>query len=282
MASIQQPGFVAVNDAETGTAGAIVWWRLCGRTEHDKLSAAWALAGHSVDLLPQKATPAAAIKDAVKSASSDRLLARPLGSHAGYAMVHEIPDGDDLEYTTALTVKILVGEPVFEPQGTQLADQIDAAFRKEIRQMRQWVVGGWLAKLATTCNAVSLRPTGGIYFIPQADVARFRAWAETFMDIGDSIVYEVPALESKNAVAAILDAVEREARDELTSIDDEITEDELGKRALRSRERRCVALRTKLEAYSDLLGPALDGITAKLESTKASVVEAMLLAEATD
>ena len=55
--------------------------------------------------------------------------------------------------------------------------------------------------------------------------------------------------------------------------------DELGKRALKTRERRCEAMREKIETYERLLGRSMDGMKARLEGLRASVVAAVMMAD---
>ena len=52
---------VAVAGEALPTAGAVVWWRLSGSVNHEKLSAAWTDAGLSEDWLPNGLTIEAAI-----------------------------------------------------------------------------------------------------------------------------------------------------------------------------------------------------------------------------
>jgi hypothetical protein len=274
---------MAINDAAPGTAGAILWWRLSGRISYAKLAKAWQEAGHDASLLPAEPTPLAALKGAVRAMTEQRRLVRPLADHDGYAIVDETARRDDLDYGIVARVKVHPEDDTrigIQPSDFAQADRLRAEYTDARGSIPHGRLGNWLADMAARCKAISLRPTGGIYFVPRTHVARFRAIARTVMDATTCTVYEVPALDSDEAVAAVLDALTAEADAEMADLGDDLND--LGARALRTRERRCDQLRQKLEAYAELLGPALDVINDQLDTTKANVAEAMILAELSD
>lgn len=275
------PNLVAVTDMHKDAAGAVVWWRLQNAIDFERLENDWAAAGHSPDLLPARTTPNAALKRAMKSLSTQRRLARPLAGHEGYALVDERAGSDDVDYHTLCTAKIDAGGNSLsvEPYDFEHAAALQERYDCGLAEIPTHKIGSWISDLVHHCRAVALRSTGGIYFIPRDHVAQLRAWADTLMGASDCVVFEMPALKSDEAVAAILDAVSRECDEELDAIHEEIAGD-LGKSALKTREKRCETLREKLGAYAGILGPALDAINTKLDDTKADVVEAILLAEA--
>jgi hypothetical protein len=284
MASTKQPDIVAIHDIGDATAGAIVWWRLRGNTDLRRLTMAWDKAGHDPKLLPSKTTPLAALKRALADLGRDaRQLVRPLAKKEGYALVNETAHGDDLTYDTICTVKVMPGDVLdIMPSYFSSADRLIDGYEKNQSEITGSKIGGWLGDMVRHCHAVALRWTGGIYFIPAEHMDKFHTWMEAFMDGSDNTVFEVPALRSSEAVEAILDAVEREAGEELAAIEEEIATGDLGANALKTREKRCDELRNKLQSYVGLLGSRLDGINDKLDVTKASVVETILLAEEAD
>lgn len=271
------PDIIAVQDHNKDTAGAVVWWRLREHTDFDKLKAAWLAAGHLPQLLPPRTTDLAALKRALGEFSKERQLVRPLQDKDGYALVSETALGDDLHYEVISAVRVLADGTLSQSTKLRGLERSYLQHRSEINSAK---IGSWLADLVRHCHAVALRWTGGIYFIPREHMAQFRAWADTFGEATDNTVYEMPALKCDEAVEAILDAVTREAGEEMESLQAEIDGGELGAAALHNREKQCDALREKLQAYSDLLGASLGDIEASLADTKAGVVEAILLAEA--
>ena len=276
------PNLIAVQDSNIQTAGAIVWWKLRETTDVLKLSDAWQAAGLDVDLLPPVPTAANALKRAMKSLVDHRRLVRPLGDDIdGYGIVDETASANDLDYRVRCTAKVdALGNVVIEPPTFEHAATLMSAYRDAGASIARNVIGGWLAELAAKCHAVSLRSSGGIYFIPRAQVHQFRTWVDVFAHATENVVFEVPALRSDEAVSAILDALQTETSAEMDLITAEIASGELGKSALHTRETRCEGLRNKLRSYAELLGSHLDGISTALDSTKANVVAAAMMADA--
>src|SRR5581483_2410390 len=118
--------------------------------------------------------------------------------------------------------------------------------------------------------------TGGVYFIPQQCVEKYRQMVNAIGAAADHSLFEVPALKSDEAVEAILDAVLREADSECTNMETELDAGALKKRALRARVGKCEALREKVETYEKLLGKSMPKVQERIENLKASVVEAEL------
>ena len=269
---------VAINEANVN-AGAIVWWRLTDAVSVDRLAAAWTMAAHPMGLLPNRSSGFAALRSALQDVSKgNRVLVRPLEGRIGFALVDEEASRDDLQYDVRVTVKLDDNEDVgliFSHAGGQESD-IEKAFNARKGSYSGGRIGSWLSDLAMhQCSGISLRPTGGVYFIPRDSVEQFRSYADALEMSSACTVYEVPAMESESAVKAILDALMAEAETEVEEIATDLAPD-THKKSLNSRKRRCEAMGKKLEAYADLLGDALDGIKAKLDVTHAKVVEALL------
>lgn len=276
------PNIMAIPDLDNNSAGAIVYWRLKDSADYSKLQDQWLADGHDPNLLPAPTTPMAALKRACRSMVEFRRLIRPLDKSDGYAVVDEDADRDDLRYSVQCTVKLRADDTIeITPTFFDRADTLRETYDKARNEIARNTIGSWLSALVRECCAgVTLRSTGGIYFIPAEHVAKFRAWSATFESATDSVIFELPALQSDQAVKAILDAVMTEADDTLGGIADEIDNGALGSNALKTRESRCETLRKKLESYATLLGSKLDGINDRITETEASVVEAILLAEA--
>src|SRR5262249_33091912 len=93
-------------------------------------------------------------------------------------------------------------------------------------------------------------------------------------------VYEIPAMKSDEAMAAIMDAILAEADRDATTIETEIDTGALGERALGERATRCLALAAKLEIYEALLGKSMEDVKSRITSLHAQVTQAALMASA--
>ena len=279
----ENPGVVAVTDdmAIHLDFGAIVWWRLGGQLPLDKLEEAWDEAGQDSALLPKNPSPVESMTRAVRSLQSRRQLARPLGGRKGWALVTENPtQDDDLEYETVAKV-FLDGDKHLQIQADpELTCKVQDAYNYCRTTLAATDVSLWLSsKLIGYVKAIKLRDTGGIYFIPRQHMAIFRKWAGLLRGVSDHVIYEVPALQSDEAVEAIMAALMVEADGEITAMETELDTEDLGKRAIRTRETKCEALRAKLETYAELLGVSMEATNDRLEAVQATLVEATLVNE---
>lgn len=270
-------GIIAVTDAEM--AGAIVWWKLQGALPIERLEEAWDAAGLDSKLLPPNPRPSDCLVRALREHQSSRQLARPLGRSKGWVLVSEESSGDDLDYTTLVRARLdedknLVVD-VEHPAGQEAANAMQMAFARYRGLLVTTDVSAWISHtLVPAARAVRLRKSGGIYFVPLDHVDAFRSWVGALRSASDHVVYEVPALKSDEAVEAILAALVAEADQELTAMEGELDTTEMGKRALKVRERRCDRMREKVETYEALLGQRMGDLQGRLEGLRASLVEA--------
>ena len=281
MASMHQPEVIAIPDAET--AGAIVWWRLRGSADANLLENALVGAGVAHSDTPSRPTPHEALARAMRQHQQQRVLARPLGRRKGWALVSEIPTEDGrLDYEMLCTAQIGdLGDPIVT--GTpELCTSVRQAYADHWQRLSSNDVSSWLTgHLMPASQAVRLRETGGIYFVPRQRLGRFQQVAGALCGATDHVIHQVPALKSDEAVEAILDAVLREADGEISGMAEEV-DGGLGKRALKTRGGRCDDLRLKVEAYEQLLGRSMEALRSRLEGLRGSIVEAVFAAEEGD
>lgn len=271
-------GVIAVKDVDT--AGAVIWWRLGGDTNLAALTASLATAGDPAKP-PKAPSPAAALRRAVSEQAHKHLLARQVDG--GWALVSEQVQGDALSYKTEAIAKLDANGECEVTAAALLRTDVIRDFQTYLGTLISYDVSSWLIRVAESLNAVSLRDTGGIYFLPAPAVAAWRKVAGALKAVtpGASL-FEVPALKSDEAVAAILDAVAREAEAEADKIAAEVAADETGARALATRKARLDAVLGKLTSYEDLLGANLETIKKRVHDVEASVSLAILAAEADD
>lgn len=271
---------IAVPGLAGDSLGAIAYWRLSGPVDLDALRAAWVAAGLDETALPVEVSPEVALRMACQEQKQARRLVRPLEDRKGYALVEEEADGDDLTYRPTLLAKVALGALILEPADHPLASEVRAAYARQLSQLAPQAFSGWLVRRVEASAAVALRDTGGLYFVPRYGLARWRQEAAAVRAATGHALFEIPAMRSDEAIAAVGDALNAEAETELGKIREQLSTGDLGARALKSRQETCAALRRKISGYAQALGVALDGLEARVGDLDAELVVATLAAEA--
>lgn len=275
------PGYTAVTDLKT--AGAIIWWRLAGDTSIANLRTQWENQNLPVDQLPEVPSPQAALTRAAGSLATKHRLVRPLPSGRGWALVDEhTTETKSLEYQEVAHLTLgPEGKVKLEQKGPGITSvdnlKLHAAFEEAQRTLTVNDVSAWLSKLVKPMlQAVSLRDTGGVYFVPADFMSTFHAMSKAIQGATTHRIFEVPALKSTDAIDAILSAVMREADTECGAMETELDVGQLKVRALGSRVTRCASLLVKVETYENLLGVGMAHVKERIESLRAGVVAAQL------
>lgn len=264
-------------------AGAMIWWELSGNVDRDTLTLAWKAAGLDEKFVPDTISSREALKRALDEMREKRLLVRPLEGARGYSLVEERAAGEKLEYAQQLTVTCgegaaLVFEPTIHPW---CADVVQKHFAQQLT-LNPSDISGLLLRFCESLLSVPLRSRGGFYFLPPAAVEKFRMAAQVLRLVSGHVCYEIPAMRSKEAVEAILAAVQHEAEAEAAAMVEILDAGEVGARGLRGQANRCARVEAKLASYEDLLGAKLTALTDNLKSIRARLTEAALVASTDD
>lgn len=282
-------GIVAVTE-HVPTAGAIVWWRLSGNVDAAHLEEAWQEQGLDTADLPKTPTASTALRRAVNEQRESRRLVRPLGKHDGFAIVNERVRGDNLELDYEVQCKArldpvgrLVIEAPYESltneeseQLTRMRREIRGAFERHQDTLSTQDISDWLVRLMPKLDAVGLRDTGGVYFVPHPSVDRLSAIVRAVRKASAHAIHRVPALRSDDAVDAILDAVSVEAANEAESMEKDLEVGQLQTRGLENRVERCDEVEEKVTRYEELLGRKLDVLRERLMALRANLAVAII------
>ncbi len=274
----QHVGFTAVEGGEGFIAGAIVWWRLSGGLDIDKLTEAWANEGLDSELLPASPSPLAALRRAVSELRGTERLIRPLKGEAGFAVLDEKQAAGDFEYTKRLAVRVTgIGALRWDHVADQSdADAVAAAYNENLTTLTQGDVSPWLSSMMEEVRAVALRDTGGIYFVPAFSMPEWERMVRAIRASCTHIVSCVPAVRSEEAKTAFLDALAQEAAQTIATMQKVLDSDELGKRALESRVLRAEDVEAKLTTYEELLGGKLGTLHDRIGKLRAELAVAAL------
>jgi hypothetical protein len=285
----QKMQYVITDTVET--AGAVSYWRLASDTSLATLAAAWKKHGLAEDQLPKPPKDEVALGRAVKDMSEKRLLVRPLARRGAWGIVEETVTERPgltprLDHVTLVNVFFRQGQMVVEQaQGTwaQRNDydtRILAEFSKHRNTLAHNDISSWLLDIAAKLGSVSLRDSGGIYFIPRKEVDIWNKVASALEETG-SVIFRIPAMRTAECVAAITDAISAEAATLTQKMEEELLaegDDALGARALKTRAESAMELLAKLSTYEELIGRQLD-IRKRVELLSANITAAALTAE---
>jgi len=280
-------GVIAV-DAHVPTAGAIVWWRLSGTVDYAALEAAWQAAGLDEKDLPSACTAATALRRAAHDLKEKRRLVRPLGRGNGFAIVREKVTNAQAELDYEVLCKVtLDGVERLKVEAVNGTDEVVERIEKEIRAsydqhlsaLESEDFSSWLVRLMPKLDAVGLRDSGGVYFVPHSSVERLGDVAKVLREVSGHIVNRVPAMRSDDAVDAILDAIAQEAEQEAARMEADIEAAKLGSRGFENRIANCDAVESKVTRYEALLGRQLDALRERLVALRANLTVAMVKAD---
>jgi hypothetical protein len=266
-------------------AGAIVWWRLSGGLQGDKLYDAWDEAGFDVQVIPENPAPPTALRRAMNDQKQARRLVRPLEGRKGYAVVNESAKADDLDYDISVRASVsvigmLTVESDYDGSDTQrLIAEVEASYKRHCHELSTQDISSWLSCIVIPkVDGVSLRDTGGMYFIPHDKLAEYSAMVDAVAGVSGHSFFKVPALRSADAVDAILDAVTQEAAAEASKFEADLEAGNLGERALSNRVESVEAAEAKVARYEKLLGAAMPELSKRLEQLRANLTVASMQA----
>lgn len=280
---MSQPTIIATEDLPT--AGALVYWRLEGVVYRGDIEEDWTDAGLPTRLMPKAPCGSTALRRAMRELRGSRRLVRPLTGRGHFALVNESIDRSNgveaLEHSTSLTVKLRGEEQLeFAPTYHPDTQAVTNAFVKHVAASSQSEVGSALVKLVAHLDGLSLRDTGGFYYLPPSKVAAWEAAMAIFAKHSKHKLFKIPAMRSEDAMTAIIDALQQEADAEVKDMESVLAEEDAGVVKLRNRHSHCESVEEKVTRYEELLGTKLDDLRARLESLRANLAAAVLKAQA--
>jgi len=278
---------VALASGDLATAGCLTYWELAGPAERARLAASWEAADLNPDALPPPTSPEAALRLALATVRGRRRLARPI-SRGTWAVVDEevVDDGasEHLDHHQVLGVRLnAVGRPEWFGDAVvhrEAVARVTAAYDRCLDSLETEAVSGWLCGLVQRMGGVSLRDSGGFYFLPAGRTADWRRVAGAVEAATAHRVRRIPAMRTDETVQAVLAAIEAEAAEAADVMEAELVDESLGARALAGRARRCSDVEAKVRQYEELLGTGLDALAARLRKLRAGIAAAELVARA--
>ena len=281
------------NTVEVNLSGAIVFFTLGEDSNHTVIKDGFKSIGigHAV---PDTNTALSALKSALVKTFGNRqtkidALVKPA---QGYTVTRVKGDMENslrtLDYSVAFTAEVpattflpfhnpSTGQQV-EPSG---ADECRTRFIDGLNRVGSHKLSRALVNLIEgQLNGISLRPTGGIYWLPEESM---RLWGQVAQVVesasGSNQVYRIRSSVDNDSIKAICAALTRQVESETEKMNEEIlTGDFQQERAFNSRRARACVLREKVQEYERVLGTTLDALQAKCEETDKQAAAACLAA----
>lgn len=260
-------------------AGCMTWWSLTA-ADYQNLVAAWGAAGFDPADLPSLPSPQVALRRAVRRRRSDGYVIKRVKA-GGYVVkaVFDTDDGYDKDWATECHVGLdergwLICAPADSPLAADIRVDYQAALQElTAGDIRDQVLLPILGRL----DSVALRPeTGGVYYVPPQHAGEWKAVAAAIAAAGAGTIYTPGAVSVRDIAPAVLDGITAEATAEAARLRKAVLDDDLGARALRSRQAEAQDLAAKLGRYEALLGTSLGVLRAQVASVQADLARAVL------
>lgn len=270
---------IAIDGGNTELAGALVYWRLSGEANGDDFNNGLKSAGlsdHTIKLTSPKAALRRTLQESASGATF--LRAGRSGDPALYLVRQSTDDGEptfDVDCKATLGVGSV---PKFETDQHTSAE-LTKRFWHHVFHLSTNDISSWLIGQAWECDALSLRDSGGVYFIPRHAIDAWKQRAEVVHEQSESKIYMIPAVQSDDAVEAVLAALVDECNTFTQTLQAEMADEdsELGERALNGRAERAGDLLKKLGRYENLLGRKLDDIREQVTEQQTNAINMALL-----
>lgn len=243
---------LATVEDRSESTGSIVYWSVSGHVSQEDL----AVALEGIIGAPNVCSEEVALRRAVKALQEKSVFFRP-HPRGGYAIIRERALAEELLFDVVGRVWIKDSSLCISPDISDVdAAAIRSAHDLARRDLSSQDLSSWLVRVMDEVNAVGLRPTGGVYFVPRAGVPLVQACRMALETLAPQCrVHEIPALRTAEVVRAVVEAAALEFVQTLDQVEAELnTVGEIGTRAATTRLERLAAAERKAGDYSRLSG----------------------------
>lgn len=280
---------ILATDNAAAASGVITYWSLSGNATYSEVKQVWENAGMPErDLIPPVSSTVA-LRRAVEHVAPIGSIVKALKEEDGYTVVQKVQEkGAKQKWETVfsayiteqgrLTVWIEHDDDVYS---RTLAVQIEDRVEVELNTLHSIDISNWLVKMADRVRAVSLRESGGFYFIPNGPDAEYWANVAGVLHQTSAVrVLYIPAMHSEQASLAVVHALTEEVQANTKRMQEALDEARMGKRALDSKIQTCTTMLDKIATYEELLGEKLNTLREAVDTLKAKYVESWVLKDA--
>jgi hypothetical protein len=212
--------------------GDLVFWQLSDASvDRATFETRWQSAGLAAELLPEPPTAEKALKTAVREAAvgqHNRLIRLAVENETtlGFAIVFEEkhPETGTLTYAqeARVTMDRAFGTIGTDNNGHEVVQAIVTKFNKLLNTHTADDVRRTITRTLASFNAVTLRESGGIYWVPAPYAKQLRQLQGCIQQFGHSEVYLLPVHDSADANRTLGDVAQQSLEVELESLKTEV------------------------------------------------------------
>jgi len=278
-----------MNEYKISTMGATVYWS-AGPTDRELLAEklkAIGLGNHT----PKERTEFSCLDNAVKHYCNqldskrrrddprDRIVQKHENPKENGVEVVEVDRGESQNhYTHDFSVRVQDGR--IGSSGSYADDwEIQELFDKYRSEITGVSVGQSLVGILADLGGAALRPSGGVYWIPEGSV---EVWKEVVEAVEASSpqqknkIYMLRTIMDESAIKAVRDAIMNEITTAAAAISEEIYSGELGKEALENRQKKAAGLKERIVQFEGILGETLDTLKEVVGAVESSAATVMM------
>lgn len=267
--------------------GVIGYWSLTDGTPLDVVHDGLKPAGLS-HCVPVEMTDKPSLRRALATVyPGRRQLIRPLEGKAGFAVIHESTDDNgDMVHEQQMQVLIIYpshmgGEAylVFRPGDHFLIQRVREEFALEKGKVPAAQMGQILVRCVESLKGVSLRPSGGFYWLAEEDVPKWEQVCDVIEGANSgNKMYLLRTTTEPETVDAVCDAVITQVQAKLDALAESIESGDLGKRALKSRETMAQELDEYLQRYEGIFQKSFKELRDRADEVEATAALALMQA----
>lgn len=264
--------------------GGIIMWSLTEYTYLQPMRDGLSKLGYD-KFLPEQRSLGASLKDALlEVCGGARSIIRPLKSDKGtdgFMVLKEKRDTEQNEYSQDLIAKITPDCRIKLRPFDERAATIQESFNKQLGLIKPGVVATALVSVIESLGGTALRPRGAVYWMPGYNLEpwlKVAALVESCGFVGANTLFLIRHSFDDDSVRAIHAAIVNEISSEVTRIDNEIQNEDLGERALDTRKQQATAMHAKITSYEKILAKTLDNLHQAVDGAEAAIAKANILA----
>lgn len=256
--------------------GHLLWWSLSNnRISHDALVALASAHGLPAEHLPKPVKPAGAFRRAIRHAGSGLapgLLLRRIAESSDelvVGLVREEPDAAhrDLEYEVLARISFDKVEARIQADAEHsVVGEVQRLYQRHLDHSTEDIRGVLTSFLSEA--GISLRESGGVYFLPERYAATLDALCAVVEEAGGNKTFRLPVLDTPAGRETLQDVANRTLDEEIQALEDELARfdaDSVRDSTLERRVEAFDALRSRVRLFSGVLqfkaGNMLDRIT---------------------
>ena len=273
-------------ETSASIAGAVSYWSLSQETAVSALISGLGPLDLGDDIIPIPHSGSSALRLALNKVFNARgLMVRPRldPDINGFEILKETRGQDKNKYEVIAEAQVDGFNTVtLSPNNIDLQDQIQQTYYYQRLVLDPNQVASMLTNIVEKLNGRTLRPRGGIYWIPESGL---ETWGKVIdvvenasLTASPNSIYLLRTLFDSSAVRAVKDAVVRDIQEKSAKLSEGAKEEKLGARALKSKARDATRLHDRISIYEGILGEALSELHTLADKTKRDVVETAVAA----